>query len=811
MDNFPHDLRYAIRTLAKNPGFTAVALLTLALGIGVNSSLFSIVNGVLLNPLPYPKPGQLVAIYQRAFNFEKASISYLNFLDWQAGSRTFASMAAYRSDSFNLTSMGEASRLRGDMISASFFPTLGVEPVLGRNFSPDEDRVGAPPVVLISEGFWKRKFGGARDVLEKTLTLNGTSYAIVGVIPGSYHLDRSNDVYVPVGQWADPTFRDRKVSMGSRAIGRMKDGVSLAQAQADLDAVAANLAATYPEADKGVGIGAYPLKQDMVGDIEPFLLVLLAAVGFVLLIACANVANLLLARASGRAREFAIRVALGAGEGRIIRQLLCESVLLGLAAGALGLALAAWCTPVLLRTLPSTLPRANEIRVDLPVLLFTFAVSAFAGIIFGLVPALRVRRPDLQETLKESGRGASGVRHRAQAALVVLEVAVSLVLLIGAGLMIRTLATLWAVNPGFDPHNVVTFAVAMDSQLSTNPAAARGATRELQRILGAVPGVEAVSLLAGSIPMSGDSELPFWLDNEPKPAATQDMKLALFYCVQPDYLRAMGIPLLRGRFFTQHDDERSPLTAVIDERLTQKYFPGQNPIGRRLNIEYIGNVEIVGIAGHVKHFGLDTDATAAVQPQMYLPLTQIPDQLMPLVVREIGVVVRTRTSPSSVMEHVRSAVSRMNSRQVMWGVETMEEIVRNSLAARRFSMFLLGLFAGLALLLSSIGVYGVISSLVGQRTHEIGIRMALGARRADVLRLMLGEGLKMAGVGVLIGLAAAFATTRLMSNMLFGVEATDPLTFAAVAALLTSVALAASFVPARRATRVDPIVALRHE
>ncbi|HYK87870.1 MAG TPA: ABC transporter permease [Acidobacteriota bacterium] len=616
MDTLTHDLRYALRMLAKSPGFTAIALITLALGIGVNSSLFSIVNGVLLNPLPYPKPEQLVAVYQRAFNFEKSSISYLNFLDWQAGNHTFASMAIYRSDTFNLTIGGETSRLRGDMISASFFPTLGVVPIMGRNFTAEEDRVGAPPVALISEGLWKRKFGGAPDVLQKTITLNGAAYTVVGVTPGNYHLDRSNDVYVPIGQWGDPTFRDRKVSMGSNSIARMKEGISLARAQADLDAIAANLAATYPESNKGVGIGAYPLKKDMVGDIEPFLLVLLAAVGFVLLIACTNVANLLLARASERAREFAVRIALGAAGGRIIRQLLCESVLLGLVAGGLGLALATWCTPVLLKTLPSTLPRAGEIRVDVRVLLFTFGVSILAGIAFGLVPALRIRRPDLHETLKAGGRGTSSARHRVQAVLVVLEMAMSLVLLIGAGLMVRTLETLWAVNPGFDPHNVLTFAVAMDPQLSTNPAGGRSAMRELHRSLGAIPGIEAVSLMAGSIPMNGDSELPFWLDNEPKPASIQDMKVSLFYCVQPDYLRAMGIPLLRGRFLTEHDDERSPLTAVIDERLTQKYFPGQDPIGRRLNIEYIGNVEIVGVAGHIKHFGLDTDATAAVQPQM---------------------------------------------------------------------------------------------------------------------------------------------------------------------------------------------------
>jgi predicted permease len=811
MDTFAQDVRFALRMLAKSPGFAAVALLTLALGIGVNSALFSIVSTVLLEPLPYPRPEMLTAIYQRSYGFEKASISYLNFLDWQAANRTFASMAAYRSESFNLTNMGESSRLRGDMVSASFFPTLGVAPILGRDFTPGEDRIGAPPVALIGEGFWKRKLGGTREALGRTLVLNGVDYTVVGIIPAGFHLDRSNDVHVLMGQWNDATFRNRKVSMGSRAIGRLKEGVSVAQAQADLDAVAANLAAAYPEDDKGVGIGVYPLKQDMVGDIEPFLLVLLAAVGFVLLIACANVANLLLARANLRAREFALRVALGAGSGRIIRQLLCESVLLGLAAGALGLLLAAWCTPVILKTLPSALPRESEIGLDVRVLLFTLGISIFAGVVFGLVPALRALRPDLHDTLKEGGRGAAAARHRAQTALVVLEVAMSLVLLIGAGLMVRTLAALWAVSPGFDPHNVAVFNVALDSRLTANPVDARSALRELHRSLSAIPGVQAASLIAGSLPMSGDSEIPFWLDNEPKPAATQDMKLSLFYSVHPDYLRTMGIPLLRGRFLNQYDDERSPLTAVIDERLAQKYFPGQDPIGRHLNLIFVGKTEIVGVAGHVKHFGLDSDATAAVQPQIYLPVAQIPDQFLPLVVHEITAAVRTSGSPSGLTEPIRSAVSRMNSRQVMWGMTTMEEIVGETLAARRFSMFLLGIFAGLAVVLSSIGVYGVISYLVGQRTHEIGIRMAIGARGADVLRLMLGESLKMAAVGVLIGLAAAFGLTRLMSRLLFGVKATDPLTFAAVAAMLTAVAVMASLIPALRATRVDPTVALRHE
>jgi predicted permease len=811
MDTLARDIRFALRMLAKNPAFTAVALITLALGIGVNSSLFSIVSAVLIRPLPYPQPETLTAIYQRSYGFEKASISYLNFLDWQTGNQTFTSMAAYRSADFNLTNLGESTRLRGDMVSASFFPMLGVAPILGRNFTPREDQVGGSPVVLISEGFWKRKLGGTKNAVGRTLTLNSMGHTVVGVIPASFHLDRDNDVFVPIGQWNDTLFRDRKVSMGTVAIGRLKEGVTLAQAQADLDTIAASLASAYPESNKGVGIGVYSLKTDMVGDITPFLLVLLAAVGFVLLIACANVANLLLARANQRAREFAIRVALGAGSGRIIRQLLCESVLLGLIAGVLGLVLATWCTPAILKILPSALPREGEIRLDIRVLLFTFGISVISGIVFGLAPALRTRKPDLHETLKEGGRGTSGGRHRVQTALVVLEMATSLVLLIGAGLMVRTLGALWAVNPGFDPRNALAFEVALDSRLVASPAAARAAMLELQRSLGAIPGIEAASLMAGSLPMSGDSDIPFWLDNEPRPASEQQMKMTLMYSVQPDYLRAMRIALLRGRFLTQHDDEHSPLIVVIDERLAQKYFPGQDPIGRHLNLDFVGSAEIVGVAGHIKHFGLDSDATAAIQPQIYLSLAQIPDQFVPLVVHGITAVVRTSTPPSGFTEPIRQAVSRMNSQQIAWGMQTMEEIVEDSLARRRFSMFLLGIFAGLALALSSIGVYGVISYLAGQRTHEIGIRMAVGAGRPDVLLLILGESLKMSGAGVLIGLVAAFGLTRLMSTMLFGVKATDPLTFIGVAAVLTVVALAASLIPAFRATRVNPTVALRYE
>ena len=811
MDTFFQDVRFAFRMLLKSPGFTAIALLTLALGIGVNAALFSIVNGVLLNPLPYAQPSKLAAVYQRAFDFQKSSISYSNFLDWQTNNRTFESLAAYRTDNFNLTGTGEPTRVRGDMISWNFFPTLGVKPVLGRNFKPEEDRAGAPPVVLITEGFWKRRFAGASDVLEKSITLNATDYAIVGVIPANFHFGRSNDVFIPMGQWTDPTFLNRSIGMGSRSIGRLKDGVTLSQAQSDMDSVAAGLASEYPEADKGVGIGVYSLKDDMVGDIRPFLFMLLAAVSFVLLIACANVANLLLARATRRTREFAVRSALGASSGRIVRQLLSESVLMGLIAGGLGFGLAAWCTPLILNAVPSSLPRSGEIHVDARVLLFTLGVSILAGVIFGMAPAFRSRRVDLQSTLKEGERGGSGARNRMQHVFVVLEIAMAIVLLIGAGLMIRTLASLWAVDPGFNPHNVLTFDVSLDPHFKANAPAGRAMLRALQQTYSAIPGVEAASVTAGSLAMSSDSELPLWLDNEAKPASTQDMKAALFYLVQPEYLQAMGIQLLRGRFVSAHDDEHSHMVATIDERFAQKYFAGQDPIGRHLNLYLLGDAEIIGIVRHIKQWGLDSDSSSAIEPQMYLPILQIPDQLMPLVVHDVGAIVRTTSSPARYESVIREAVSKLNSQQVMFGAETMDEIIADSLSARRFSMFLLGIFAALALVLASIGVYGVISYLVGERTREIGIRIALGAQRADVLKMVLGEGLKMAGVGVLAGLAAAFALTRLMSKMLYGVRATDPLTFIGVAAVLTIVALAACYIPARRAMKTDPIIALRYE
>jgi predicted permease len=815
MNTLLNDLRFGLRMLAKNPGFTAVAVLTLGLGIGANTAIFSVVNGVLLNPLRYTDPDRLVALYQHEATFTRASIPYPNFLDWVRDNRSFSALAAYRGDNFNLVGMGEPERVPAEMVSATFFPLLGVKPVIGRAFLPEEDQVGAGPVVLISSGLWSRKFASSSDVLGKALTLSGKAYTIVGVIPADFHYIGDNfhrsDVYVPIGQWNDPTFRDRRTGMGMDAVGRLQPGVTFDQAKADMDALGRHLAEEYPQANKGTGITLIPLKQNVVGSIRPFLLMLLAAVGFVLLIACVNVANLLLARATARTQELAIRSALGASQGRMVRQLLTESLLLALAGGGLGLLLASWGLQGALKALPAALPRAEEIHLDGRVLLFMLGVSTLAGILFGLVPALKNSQSDLHETLKEGGRGGSGTRHRAQRMFVVVEMALALVLLVGAGLMIRSLTKLWRVDPGFDPHNVLTFDMSFPSDIKT-PDAVRAHWRQIQDTLEAIPGIEAASLSAGSTPLAGDSDVPFWLEGQPKPASQGDMKSTLFYLVQPDYLKAMKISLQRGRFLLPQDNEHSPLVTVIDERFAQLYFQGQDPIGRRVNFEILNTTaEIVGVVGHVKQWGLDESPTTLVQAQCYFPISQIPNQFIPLVANGVGVTLRTQGSPLAEVSEVRRTLTQMNSQQVMFHTESMEEIISDSLAARRFSMILLGVFAALAVVMSCVGIYGVISYLVGQRIHEIGIRMALGAERGDVLRMVLSEGAKMALAGVAIGLLAAFGLTRLMATLLFGVSAHDPLSFAGVAVLLVLVALTACYIPARRAAKVEPIVALRYE
>ena len=811
------DLRFGARVLWKSRAFTIVAIATLALGIAGNTAIFSIVNGVLLNPLPFAQPEQLVAINESKPNFDQGSISYPNFLDWQKENHTFSAMAVARGSAFSLPGKGEAEQVNAEFVSGSFFPLLGVNPILGRTFTPAEEQGGAAPVALISEGLWQRKFSASPNVLGQNLTLDGRDFTVIGVIPSSFHLRlpsfRERDIYAPIRQWNNSILMNRNAGLGFHGIARLKPGVTLAQAKADMERVTHNLAVAFPDADKGIGASLRPLKEQMVGDVRPFLLVLLAAVGFLLLLACVNVASLLLARSAGRKREFAVRTALGASRSRVICQLLTESLLLGIVSGGIGLLLAAWGTHAALKLVPLALPRVNEIGLDFRVLAFTMGISLLSGTLFGLVPAWKTSQSDPQTALKEGGRGVSGTRSRTQSAFVVAEMAVALVLLIGAGLMVRSLSRLAKVDPGFDPRNVLTFGLSLPPSMNrASTQQIRAAYRELDDKLTATQGVKAVSQVWGALPMSSDDEQLFWLEGQPKPANEDGMNWAVDYIVEPGYLSVMNIPLQRGRFFTSHDDEHSPLVAVVDEVFAHKYFPHQDPIGQRIVMNNGGRkLEIVGIVGHVKQWGLDLDDTQSLRAQLYLPCMQMPDDFITLVSSGTSLVVRYDGNLTPVSDAIRRTSRQMSSQQVIFGDQTMESIIADSIAARRFAMILLGAFAVLALGLAAIGIYGVVAYVVGQRTQEIGIRMALGAQRRDVLGLILWQGTRLALLGVAIGTAGAFVLTRLMTDLLFGVAATDPVTFALLAAVLTIVAMVACYVPARRATRVDPVAALRWE
>ena len=813
MTTLGRDLAYAVRMLLTAPVFSTIAVLTLALGIGANTVLFSVVNGVLLNPLAYPRSGELMAVSETRPGDHHSPIEYPNFLDWQRETRTFASMVIYRNQDYNVSGRAEAQRLSGYMVSGDFFSTLDVQPSLGRTFRPDDDVQGAAPVVILGGGYWQREFGGSADAIGKSLTLNGSSYRIVGVIPANFTFyGQDRDVYTAIGQWKDPSFRDRRISVSARAFGRLKPGVTREQAQADMDSVARHLAAEFPVADKGVGIALAPMKEDIVGNIRPLLIVLLAAVGFLLLIACANVANLLLARTSARSREFAVRAALGAGQGRIVRQLLTESVLLAGLGGVLGLGFAIGAIKIAVQTLPGTLPRAEEIALDGRVLVFTMGLTLACAVIFGLAPALKSSRTDLQEILKESGRGASGARHRMQRIFVAAEVALALVLLIGAGLMLRSLSALWRVDQGFNPSHAITFSLSMPSSAATTPAETRARLRQFDEMVQSIPGVQAVSVTLGSRPMIHDSSLPLWIEGRPKPANDSEMPGALFYLVEEGFEKAMGITLLRGRFVAARDDEHSPIVIDIDDVFARMYFPNEDPIGKSVNLtQFMVRAQIVGVVRHVKQWGPGADASSALQAQFFYPFMQMPDQLMRLAAGGAAVVIRTERDPAAILKVVRAGVARIDSREVIYAVRTMDDVVAGALAPRRISMVLLSVFANLALVLACTGIYGVISYVVGQRTREIGLRMALGAQSGDVMRMVIGDGARMVLTGVGVGIAGALGLTRLMENELFGVSGHDPLTFGGVVLVLTLVALAACYIPARRAVLVDPVVALRCE
>jgi predicted permease len=812
METLLQDLRYGVRMLRKAPAFSAIAIITLALGIGANTAMFSIVYGVLLRSLPIQDPDHVVIVYTKSPQWQKQSVSYPNYLDWKRSSRSFADMAAFRHDDMNLTGTGDPTRVHVGMVTADFFPVLGIQPLLGRNIIAQEDLPGGNPVVMLTDSFWKSQFAGDPGVLGRAITLNDVSYTIIGVVPPDGGIFTQRQAFVSLGAWRQPMMTDRGVSFGMRVVGRLKPGVTLQQASSEMASITHALAQQYPEQNKDRGATLVPVREDIVGDVRLPLIVLLAAVGFVLLIACANVANLMLARSAVRRHEFAVRSALGARPGRLIRQLLTEGLLLSIAGGTLGIALAAAINKLFLAR-SFDLPRATAVRLDGHVLLFTAILALLTSVIFGLAPAFQSTRADANQTLKDSGR-ASSARHHLQSALVIGEVALALVLTAAAGLMIRTIWQLWQVNPGFDSHNLIAFSVFGSPAPPSNPDAYRASIGALSERFRNIAGVQAASGLVGSLPFQGDSDVPFWVVGKPRPANQTQMPWTLFYYVDPQYRDAMRIPLLRGRFLTAQDVHSSPSVAVVDEELVRRYLPGEDPIGKHLHLELIGSeVEIVGVVGHVVQWGLDTDAQQNVRAELYLPMQQMPDGVVAALggVSSMSYVLRTATPVGEIGTTVKRRLADFNARMAVSDLESMEQVVADSLQQRRFARLLLGAFAGLALLLAGVGIYGVMAYTVTERTRDIGIRMALGASARHVLGDVIRHALVMSAIGIAIGALAGFAVTRLMSGMLFQVRAWDPLTFVSVAFVLAAVGLLASYLPARRAAHVDPIVALRCE
>src|ERR1035437_5491546 len=803
------DLRYGFRTLSKDPGFTAVAMLALALGIGANTAIFSVVNGVLLRPLSFPDPDRVLMIYESNAEFSRASVAYPNYLDWRRESRFFTDMGAVRNDDFNFTGAGQPERVSGKYVSARFFPVLGVTPLLGRGFLPEEDRRGAACAVVLSYGFWEERFGGDANILGKTLTLNAVRCAVAGVLPADFRLGENARVYVPIEQWNAAGLHMRENHPGLRVIGRLKPGATIEAAQAEIASIASALSHQYPKTNAGHGVKLVRMKDDMVGYIRPTLMLLAGAVGFVLIIACANVANLLLARSTARKREFAIRAALGAERSRVVRQLLTESVLLSLGGAMVGLLIARWGTSLVLPAAPDILPRSQEIGIDPYVLLFTLAVSVATGILFGLAPAFHGANANPQEFLKEGARGAGGGRHRTEGVFVAVEMGLAVVLLSGAALMMQSVWRLWQVDPGFSARNVLTTHVALSPKAMAGPAAIRLAFQQLLDRVAAIPGVQSAAI-ASLIPLDSDSEIPYWPGTGPQPPQNRTSS-AMFYIVTPDYPSVMQIPLRSGRTFTDRDNLASPPVAMIDDVLAKRLFPGQDPVGRQISILVLGPVQIVGVVGHVKHWGLDADDTAKIRDQIYFPFMQVPDKFMSGAVVGVTLALRTAPDPLSLVSAVRAQVAGPTRDQPIYAVRTMEQIVSRSLAERRFTMLLLIVFSATALLLAAMGIYGVMSYAVTRRTHELGIRATLGASRREIVGLVLRQGMKLAAVGMAAGLVAALALTRFMAGLLYGVRPADPATLAAVTLLLGGIAFLACYIPARRATAVDPAIALRCE
>ena len=810
MDALLQDLRYALRLLTKNPAFTAIAVLTLALGIGANTAIFSVVNAVLLRPLPFRDPSRLVLTLEHNPAVPGLlSISYLNYLDWREQNHSFESLEATCAIAMTLTGAGEPERLNARVATAGLFPLLGVNAVAGRTFVADEDRAGGPPVALLSYGLWQRRFAGSSEVIGKSIDLDTRPYTVVGVLPPSFQIITPADVFVPLMPWAKSLPDDRNWHPGIVPVGRLKPGVSQEQARSEIANIANRLEQQYPLYNTGVKGEVVGLQDQLVQNVRPALLLLLGAVSFVLLIACVNVANLLLARAASRGREVAIRTSMGASRGRVVRQLLTESVLISLAGGALGLLLGWAALGPLLKISGGSVPQIFTVELDRRVLTFTALISALTGLVFGIVPALRTAKLDLRERLNEGSRGSTSGpgQHRVRGFLAAAEIALAMLLLIGSGLLLRSFSRLQDVLPGFQPDHLLVADVPVSVNAYAKPQQRYEFFDQLVERVKALPGVSSAGA-ATFLPVSGGgSIIHFNIQGRP-PKSPHEFTAAGYRAITAGYFEALKIPLVQGRFFTGADTDKEPAVVIINATMARNYFHGENPLGKRMQLgatpeQEVPWMEIIGVVGDVLP-GLGVDP----QSEMYLPYRQA-DALLP--VFQLSIVLRTAGEPQQQASALRSALAEIDSNQPLVRIRTMEENISTNVAQPKFRTWLIGIFASLALILAAIGIYGVMSYSVTHRTNEIGIRVTLGAQPRDVFSKIVGEGLYLALIGVSVGLIAAFALARVLKTFLYGISASDPPTFLAVALLLILVALAASFFPARRATRVDPIIALRYE
>jgi putative ABC transport system permease protein len=813
MKAFWQDVRYGFRVLSKSPGFTIVAVFVTALGIGANTAIFSVVNAVLLRPLPFKEPDRLVLVREHLPKLygPPVNLSGAEFLDYREGSNVFSQTAGFTDSKVNLTGAGEPQRVQAARVSASFFPTLGVAPALGRNFSAEEDQPGRNDVVILSNALWRGQFGGDPSIVGQTVRMDGRPFTVVGVMPPSFEfpyrdelMDAEAELWVPLAL-TDREKQGRADSFDFRFVGRLKPGVTLAQAQADIGTIAARMRREHPDVYSGnleMTASVVPLKEKIVGRVRPLLLILFGAVGLVLLISCANVANLLLARAAARQKEIALRSVLGAGSLRLVRQLLTESLLLALLSGAFGLLIAVWAVALIVRFGPRDVPRLQDVGLDTTVLVFTLLASLLTGVLFGIAPAIHGARLNLSDALKQTAGRASGGREskRLRGLLVVFETAAAVVLLVSAGLLVNSFVRLMRVPPGFDPEGVIVARTALPATRYPKEEQNKAAYRQILARLAATPGVKSAGV-ATYLPLAGDWGIGFRVEG----AGEGEFHSADGTWVSNDYLGTMGIRLLKGRGFTDDDREDTPPVVIVNETLARTYFPGGEAVGKRVQWGGWPGAQwltVVGVVNDVKVSALD----AATQPMIYMPIFQIP-RARPNVI----FVARTDSSPAALAASMREAITSVDRELPAYDIRTMNDVVSESVAQRRFSTVLLSVFGATALLLAAVGVFGVMSYTVTQRTQEIGIRMALGARGRDVLRMVVGQGMRLGLAGVAVGVVAALGLTRLLAGLLFGVRPSDPLTFAAAALVITAVALLACYVPARRATKVDPTVALRYE